>query len=42
MKVRTVVAPPATLRVIPSFERSAARDPPAFDRDLNDELALAT
>ena len=42
MKVRTVVAPPATLRVIPSLERSAARDPPAFDRDLPDELALAS
>jgi len=43
MRVRTVVLPPATLRVIPSLDRSAARDPPALDSEPPDQdLALAT
>jgi len=43
MRVRTVVLPPATLRVVPSLHRSAARDPPAFEGELPDQdLALAT
>jgi len=45
MKVRTVVLPPASLRVLPSLEHSAAksRGPPAFDGDLLElDLALAT
>ncbi len=40
--IRTGSVVIAPWSVAASLERSAARDPPAFDRDLPDELALAS
>ena len=41
MRVRTVVMPPATMRVVKGLERAAARAPPDLvDERAHDQLAV--
>jgi hypothetical protein len=41
MRVRTVVMPPATMRVVKGLQRAAARAPPDLvDESARDQLAV--